>query len=69
MAAHLSRLSQDSHGDHESVEHFVLFEQASADVGVHVEADVVNQDSVKMRPIPRGSKATRSKDMDAAATH
>lgn len=68
MTAHLSRLSQDPYSDHERVEHFVLFEQTSADIGVHVEADVVNQDSVKLRPITRGSKTRRSKAMHVAHT-
>lgn len=66
--AYLPRLSHDSHDNHERVEHFVLLEQASADVCKHIEGDVVNQDPVKSRAInnPDRPKARCSEDMNAA---
>lgn len=41
--SHLPRLPEDAYGDHERVEHLVLFEKPAADVGEHVQAHVVDQ--------------------------
>lgn len=47
--SHLPRLAKDAHGDHEGVEHLVLLEQPTADVGEHVQAHVVDQNPVARR--------------------
>lgn len=45
LVRHLPGLAQDSDGDHEGVDHLVLLEEPAADVGEHVETDVVDEDA------------------------
>lgn len=51
LVGHLSCLAQDTDGDHEGVDHLVLLEEPAADVGEHVETDVVDEDAQLLRDL------------------